>query len=59
MSIFSYFLMSQKAILNYNEPLEEENRYTNRMKVFDGVFFLKKLDFAYYKKTMESYIEDT
>ncbi len=55
MSIFSYFLLKKKLINNFNDENTEENRYTYRLKLFEGVYFLKKLDYEYYKKTMDGY----
>lgn len=56
--MFSYLLLKNEAIPNFNMSTTYETRFTNRFRIFDKCYFLKKIDFENYTKIMNDSLEE-
>jgi len=58
-SRFSYFLLHKGNIKMSNTKETYENRFNNRLRIFDKCFFLKKLDYETYLNVMKEFHNDS
>lgn len=53
LSRFSYLLLQKNIIKPLNSKETYENRFNNRLRIFDKCYFFKKLDYQTYLSVMK------